>query len=341
MSNPCRSFPLPFSAARRAGRESGQTLVLTVLFMVGLLGVCALTIDVGNLYEQRRQTQSAADAAALAGAAAIPSGSYTAEAQREAGLNDRPGDQVAVSYNGTDSVTVKVTRQAPSFFLGVFGIKTVTVSASATATIQATAQIQGHISPYAVTRDAYANGTGTQLFQENSPGAYGTIDLPALDNTSGGSCGGGNIVKGTPTNIRAILGDTQDVGQLVNQGCISVKSGASQPSADVVNNLPGSFATDLKPTGNGEYQLIPQAWDDHYGFPPRLMYVPIVDSLPNGNGTTTITGFAWFYMTGASSHGRGLVINGQYVTMQLPVNGQTVPYVPGMQGQIVMVGLTA
>ena len=266
-------------------------------------------------------------------------GTYAAAAQSYAAKNDKPGDQIAVSYNGTDSVTVTVTRQAPTYFAKLFGFSSAKIVSSATATISALAQVQGHISPYAVTRPVYANGTGTVLFNQNAPGAYGTIDLPATDNTTGGSCSG-DIVKGTPTNIQSILGDTMDVGQLVVGGCLSVKSGASQPSANVINSLPGTLATDLQSLGNGDYQITPQTWDDHNNLPRRLLYVPIVETLPGGNGTTNVTGFAWFYATDASSAGSGLAINGVYVTIQLPTTGQTIPYVPGTKGQITSVSLT-
>jgi hypothetical protein len=97
---------------------------------------------------------------------------------------------------------------------------------------------------------------------------------------------------------------------------------------------------DLQSLGNGDYVLIRQTWDDSSGFPPRLMYVPIVDSLPNGNGNATITGFAWFYMTSASSGGSGLQINGQFVTIQLPTTGTTTTYTPGARGQVVTAELT-
>ncbi len=48
--------------------ENGQTLVLTALCGSVLLGFMGLALDVGVLYHQRRSLQSAADAAALAGA---------------------------------------------------------------------------------------------------------------------------------------------------------------------------------------------------------------------------------------------------------------------------------
>ena len=62
------------------------------------------------------------------------------------------------------------------------------------------------------------------------------------------------------------------------------------------------------------------------------MYVPIVASLPGGNGSATITRFAWFYVTGTSGGGSRLVINGQWVSLPIPATGQTGPYVPGLPG---------
>src|SRR5512138_3600241 len=213
-----------------------------------------------------------------------------------AAKNGRAGDQVTVTMSGSDTVTVTVSRTAPTFFLKVFGKTSLPVSATAVARIEALGAVKGHVSPYAVTVDAYANGTGTTLFKESQPGAYGTIDLPATDNTSGGSCSG-NVNKGTPSNIAPELADQLPAGQLVVGGCLSVKSGASQPSANVVNQIPpgnGNMSQDLQNMGNGQYQVIPQSWDDSNGLPPRLMFIPIVDQLPSGNGTSTIVSFAWF-----------------------------------------------
>lgn len=179
------------------------------------------------------------------------------------------------------------------------------------------------------------------LFNENAPGAYGTIDLPATDNTSGGSCSGNTIPGGTSPNIKAMLGDTLAAGQLVVGGCLSVKSGAAQPSADVINNLSGSLNADLQPLGNGLYQVIPQSWDDTNHLPPRLLFVPIVDTVPGGNGSTTVKQFAWFYATSATGGGNTLTINGVYVSIQDHIPGRPIPYVPGTRGQILTSALTS
>jgi Flp pilus assembly protein TadG len=47
--------------------QKGQAIVLVALMIVALTGMLALTIDVGNSYTQRRELQTAADAAAMAG----------------------------------------------------------------------------------------------------------------------------------------------------------------------------------------------------------------------------------------------------------------------------------
>jgi Putative Flp pilus-assembly TadE/G-like len=309
---------------------------LLCFFMVSLLGVSGLVLDLGNGYVQRRSVQNEADAAAIAGADAIVNGSYAGAAQQMAAKNGRPGDQVSVTFNGSDTVTVTVSRVAPTFLLKVFGKTSIPVSATAVARLEALAAVRGHVSPYAVTEDAYANGTGTTLFKESQPGAYGTIDLPTPDNLTGGSCSG-NTNKGTPSNISPELSDQLPAGQLVIGGCLSVKSGASQPSGNVVNQIPPGnnlMNQDLLPLGNGQYQVIPQPWTDSSGLPPRLMYIPIVKTLPSGNGSTTITGFAWFYMTSATGGGSGLTINGQWISLQLPPTGTTTQYVPGAIGQV-------
>ena len=70
---------------KRILEESGQTLVLAALMGVLLLGFMALALDVGLLFNARRKLQTAADAAATAGAQAYLNYSYDASA---------PGDTI-------------------------------------------------------------------------------------------------------------------------------------------------------------------------------------------------------------------------------------------------------
>jgi Flp pilus assembly protein TadG len=57
---------------RRAGGDEGAVLVMVAVFMLVLLAIAALAIDLGDFRAHRRQLQSAADAAALAGAMQLP-----------------------------------------------------------------------------------------------------------------------------------------------------------------------------------------------------------------------------------------------------------------------------
>jgi len=74
--------------------EQGQTLVMTVFCMGVLLGALGLAVDVGVLLHTRRQMQSAADAAAMAGATEMfYNGSTNVDARAKA----------AAKANGVDS----------------------------------------------------------------------------------------------------------------------------------------------------------------------------------------------------------------------------------------------
>ena len=59
----------------RKGREDGQMLILFVLALGVLMGMVAMTVDVGLILHERRSLQNAADAAALAGVQELPDSS--------------------------------------------------------------------------------------------------------------------------------------------------------------------------------------------------------------------------------------------------------------------------
>lgn len=62
---------------RNRVHERGQTLLLVVVAMSVLLGMAALAIDIATLYTAHNEARRAAEAAALAGAQAIASSSFT------------------------------------------------------------------------------------------------------------------------------------------------------------------------------------------------------------------------------------------------------------------------
>jgi hypothetical protein len=120
----------------RLRSERGQAAVLTVLFMVVLLGAVALTLDVGSWFRAQRATQSAADAAALAGAHALPDDPGEAEVLAAEYLDKNEGGVADVTFpSGTSAISVRVERTTPGIFAKVFGIDSVDVAAKATARV--------------------------------------------------------------------------------------------------------------------------------------------------------------------------------------------------------------
>lgn len=117
--------------------DRGQATVLTVIFLVALLGATALVLDVGSWFRAQRSTQSTADAAALAAAQALPDSTSDAGLLADEYLAKNGGGAAGVTFTSgpvpNDTVTVEVEREAPGVFAKLFGIDSVTVGAKATA----------------------------------------------------------------------------------------------------------------------------------------------------------------------------------------------------------------
>jgi hypothetical protein len=133
--------------------ERGQAIVLIVFSIFGLVVMAALIVDGGHAYLKRRNAQTAADAAAWAGAyeRCINDGS---ESEIEAVIIqyaiDENGatavDEWGITPENTVEVTVSVTTE--TFFAKVFGSPTNTVVAHAAAGCYAPAAAD-HVLPIA------------------------------------------------------------------------------------------------------------------------------------------------------------------------------------------------
>jgi Flp pilus assembly protein TadG len=133
------------NVARRHASEQGQALIVTALGMTVLLGFMALGIDIGYYRHQRNRMQSAADAAAVAGASQLLYGGAKAPALRDAKLNgfETGVDGVTVTVDTppvsgpnlgkTGYVEVVIAQPQPTFFARVLGYDTVNVGARAVA----------------------------------------------------------------------------------------------------------------------------------------------------------------------------------------------------------------
>jgi hypothetical protein len=187
--------------------SSGQVIIIAALLITAIIGMAALVIDMGSLYEDRRSLQAAADAAALAGAQELPD---TIEAEREA------LDNISINYTDTNytvevefdsykgvlntMIIVSITNPDSSIIFGrVYGFNFVNVKASATAVIAKPVNIT-NIVPWGVKLDPgeswddWLTGQtektlkyGPQSYEKNEGNFY-ALDLdPNVSHSSGGA----------------------------------------------------------------------------------------------------------------------------------------------------------
>lgn len=145
------------------GDECGQVLPMVAVAMVVLIGMAGLAIDVGHVFYSDRSLQGAADAAALAGGGsmrtATSSAAVVASANSYSGVpgsvNASPSLQnvtmssgfpllkclttlqsLGIACQGSvpyNAIQVQVQSTVPMYFAALFGVKTVTITSSATA----------------------------------------------------------------------------------------------------------------------------------------------------------------------------------------------------------------
>lgn len=119
----------------RSRDERGAVSTVVALLMVPLLGFAALSVDVANLYLNRTQLQSGADAAALAVAqdcARGACGSAPATAQAMTASNLRTGTPSTTVTTSPGRVRVDARTTVSNVFAPVLGIDTTRVRATAT-----------------------------------------------------------------------------------------------------------------------------------------------------------------------------------------------------------------
>lgn len=121
--------------------QSGQATAFFTIFLSTfvLVGAVAAVLDVGAWMRTDRKLQANADAAALAGAQALPedTGLAIGLALEYAGKNGGDVEADDITFENTavanDTVVVEAEKTTPGFFSGVFGVGDVEVHARAAA----------------------------------------------------------------------------------------------------------------------------------------------------------------------------------------------------------------
>jgi hypothetical protein len=285
----------------------GQAAVLSVVFLGGLLGMAALVLDVGSWFRESRATQAAADAAALAGAQALPTdpGSAKSVALSYAGKNGGGvlGSDITITSDlaANDTITVKVKRNSPSFFSKLFGIGSADIGSHAVARTDGM-QDARYVAPIGIPLShsdlsgnscpCFKHQTQLDLGKAGAPGAFHLINL---DGSKGGT---GQKILGDW--IRDGYNDALPLGGYYSD------TGAKWNSSEVQDALSKRVGTDLlfpvydtiKANGTGaQYHIV--AWaafyltgfeadgvqSGHlYGYFDQVVWEGLQETTPGGGG---------------------------------------------------------
>jgi Putative Flp pilus-assembly TadE/G-like len=273
--------------------ERGQVFVFTVLALTVLLGMTALALDVGHWFRTQRRLQGTADAAALAGAQALPDdpGNADALALNYAGQNGGGVSAADITISSTnqsnDTIFVKSKSTEPGFFSKIFGVDNVAIDARAKAIVGPPYRAR-YVAPMVVYCDHAlihnCNGNRTPDFgiettlnydPMGAPGAFGMLNLDGGSGTPGTSDEANWILKGDDKYLG--LGDYR-----------------SDPGA--------------KFSSNGQLQ---SALDARIG---TVLLFPVYDTLKlqGQNATYDIIGWIGFHLDSYDIHGNTATLTGYF-----------------------------
>jgi len=212
--------------------EKGQILVFTALSMAVLLGFVGLATDVGQLFHVKRHLQTVADAAATAGAlydsygvSAVTAGQAAAKANgvtdgvsgATVTINEPPLNGPNVGEAGFVEAIVSVPNN--TFFMGLFGTPTVSVTARAVA-----GPGPGKACIYLM------NSSGTDFSLQGS----GTVEAP------GGGTTCGVYSNSTSTASVTVNGNANDINTsyVGTMGGLSSSGNANTTPTPTTTNVP-------------------------------------------------------------------------------------------------------
>ncbi|MBN2404252.1 MAG: hypothetical protein JXE06_01575 [Coriobacteriia bacterium] len=182
--------------------DEGATAVTVALVMVMLILFAAIAVDLGYAYSVRRQLQTAADAAALAGCRVLADGGSEADVLSEVDLyaaNNavQPGDGLYVidgapeTEVGVDFVQVTVEKDAPLFFGRILGSNSTLVRTVSRAQIAYLTGLKG-IVPWGLpiiraTKVSVRVGGGSEIWLDDQGGGLWskTLSTPGVAASDG------------------------------------------------------------------------------------------------------------------------------------------------------------
>ncbi len=313
--------------------EKGQALIVFTLGLAAFLGMVALVIDLGMLFQGRRGVQNSVDAAALAGARELPGNPPLAQSEatqwaQKNGLksSDKLTVLITSTYSANDTISVNIQRSVDHEFANVLGFDTFQVSAQAKARVGSPAGMN-HFVPLAAldsTLKALNPGDAVTLKYDSQTQTNGNSLALSFPGTTGASDFRSAIYNGSV--------ETFCVKGQEYPGCtstISTEPGSMVgPTQQAINDLLKATSAQCDTFGevfssdpsNPSSMLIAPACNP---FPPynvatskQLIIIPVIDSLCNGRCDVHIIRFAMMFVNAVHCNGgKGTCqVTGQYAT---------------------------
>jgi Flp pilus assembly protein TadG len=221
-----------------ARKRRGTVSALVAVLMPVIIGATAIGLDGGILFLQRRQAQSIADAAALAGAYALYNGWSFSVAQNSAiALAAQRGITLTtsqVTQPKTGYVAVSLSVSSPRLFSAFWGAGTLSATATAVA--------RGISTPYSTAAILVLDPTGTGIMLSGTTSVTAANGNVVVDSTSATSI----VSSGAPSITTPELDLS---GSMVYSGSNPDKATVtrySQPStSDPLANIPAPSSSGM------------------------------------------------------------------------------------------------
>jgi hypothetical protein len=331
--------------------QKGQVAVIVGLLLTSIIGMLALVVDVGSMYEVRRVAQTAADAAALAGAQELPdfpddARSKAQEFAQNHGNITLPLEEpyIIISDSNSDgqSDTIEVhpyDDQTPLFFSGN---PTRTTAAMAIAKIFSPESLKGLV-PFVVLEEALEFGDPTILKQnanskkesEKISGQFQAMDFMDDDDPwddpnppPGGGAGAYSYYIENGYGGKIFLDETEEV----ESGNMAGPTGAGIEARIGDDTCTLEDVAIMRENDEGELELY--VIDPGC---PRIVLVPFTDEFPeNPSDNLTITGFGVFFiMDVAVEEEKGqdsALVTGQFIeNLTIKSSGEIEEYTGGIK----------
>lgn len=282
-------------SAKRIDNERGAVTIIVAVTLGVLLAVAALAIDAGMLYQERRQLQTAVDAAALAAAFDLAEGRQaTAEAKAREYVTNNAGTavgSVTVTYPGQNTVRVEAGTSRDLFFARSFGNNQASLTAKATATYGAAGSLS-NLAPFLV------------------PAQY----IPP-------HIGSGNRFSFELGNDRPLPDTGGQGGYFWLCDYAGHGTGAGTYGSWIMNGYPGEVYIGSVVNGTGVKDSLKNALQNRMYADPKVI-LPVYDSTENmgSNGEYHVVGFAEFVITGLNFQGNPKTISGYFTTGRVAVS---------------------